>query len=785
MLLTDTANNQNLDVQVFIIKQVSRDKKAEFEKRYANFLGKDKSFFNWKNDFSNFVKPLMVGEQRLTSFLVPLIYDVSSSGNNLTLEELKFNDVIDLNYKKNVGEKNETLEKIENIYWNSTYNSIKKCPLLDFTKLAYIFQTNLNNNLGISSVMNFNVQLTVNAPSSATITLENFDYKYNFTQYENLDNQNDIYKSVFDTDDIVILRVAKRADRAWQNDTNIDLYSDGPSDYLQTIFTGFINNVNEDIDWNNKTQSVSLVCQGGSKLITYVRLITGQATADMDSTTAIVPISCYSVPQSTKPDGQYALDNTNIIKNIITRTITSLDNIPKCYEAKKKFNEAFNKLYNNTLNDNSVVGKQVQDNRVLYNKSVSENYNNFIVSHEQEGFFEIFRNIYKAKNKDEFLPIFKLIGTKQPAYQFLFNQFKQMFQANWETVYQFIKKIADNLQFNFYDDQYGVIHFEIINTDISHLYNQNDPNYLTQIISYTKTQDTNAIANVIPIFAQAVWANALNGQNLGIGAIVRDSALINKYGERPMTPQSITGLNYKSSCEKYGRELLDRMNRRINSYNLTMIGNPELKLAKYAYFREYSKLFYVEQISHQYNAGSSLTTNITCTYERPIITDVINAVNNPFESFGFNKESKINKEFLEEGNQINKQRKFNYLRGLLNNKLSTIQGDNYVEKLKELFSGVKQEEVSKKLIEILKTQFGYDMSTDASIQYWNDLYTAKDKDKPVIPFLFLDGYFWVHNFESDLYEQAKVLEEAEQKRVNDLIKKDQEKRNRQNKEGNK
>lgn len=768
MLINDIANNQNLDIQVFIIKQIQRNKKAEFEKRYANFLGKQKSFFNVSKDFSNLTKPLMFSEQRLTSFLVPLIYD-TKNWSNIDLEEQKF----DLKDDLNAIDQNGKLNKIEKVFWNKAYNSIKKCPLLDFTKLAYIFQTNLNNTLGISSVMNFNVQLTVNAPSSATITLENFDYKYNFTQYENLENQNDIYKSVFDTDDIVILRVEKRSDRDWQNDKYTDLYADGKDDALQTVFAGFINNVNENIDWNSRTQSVSLVCQGPSKLITYVRLITGQATADMDVQTAIVPISCYSIPQSTKPNGDYALDNTNIIKNIITRTLTSMDNIESCYKAKQNFNENFKKLYNNQLNDNKEVGQQVQNYRTEYNKAVSDNFEKFIVSHEEAGYFEIYKNIYKTKETDKYLPIFRLMGTDQPATQYAFNTFKQMFVANWETVYQFIKKIADNLQFNFYDDPYGVIHFEIIDTDISHLYNSNDPNYLTQVVSYQKTQDTNAIANVMPIYAEAIWANALNGQNLGIGAIVRDSSLISQYGERPMTPRNITGLTETKACERYGRELLSRMNRRINSYTLSLIGNPELKLAKYAYFKEYSKLFYIEQISHQYNAGSSLTSSIVCTYERPILSDVINAVDNPFSEFNLGDDKRIDKEFLSADNKIDKQRKFNYLRGLLNKKLETIKADNYVEKIKQLFANVNQDNVSNKLIAELKNKFGYDISTESSIKYWDKLYRAEDyKNAPVVPFLFLDGYFWVHNFDSDMYKLANSLQLIKQEEIEKAIETD-------------
>lgn len=769
----DTWDNQNLEVQIFIIKQVKRNEDEQFKERYKQFLGEGKSFFSKTKDFSNFVKPLMVGADYRTSFLVPLIsIDKASSYKGFNFEEQTFSNKSDFN--------DEDGKAIDKVYWNATYDSIKKCPLLDFTKNAYVFQTITNNQLGISSVVNFNVQLSVNAPSSATITLENYENKYNFTSAINAtvstpksesDEKelypNDIYKSVFETDDIVILRVAKRANKNYKEQKYTDLYSNGTADYYQTVFTGFINNVNESINWNSKTQTVSLVCQGASKLISYVRLITGQAVCDMDSATAIVPISTYSIPQAQGADGKYTLDNESIVKNVIVRTLTSIDKIKECFETRKKFLTAFQKLYNNEQNDN-IDGKQVQNYRTAYNDQISKHFMDYIVEDKDAGYYEIFRNAYKGKNRKEYLPIFRLMGTQQPAYQYAFNTFKQMFVANWESVYQFIKKIADNLQFNFYDDQYGVIHFEIIDTDMKHLYDTNDPNWLTQVISYSKDQDTNAIANVMPIYAQGVWAGTLEGQNLGIGAIVRDDSLIAKYGERPMTPRSITGLIEKKACERYGRELLDRMNRRINTYTLSLIGDPSLKLAKYAYFQSYRKLFYVEQINHQYNAGSSLITNITCTYERFIIADVLTATDNAYSSF----------QFKEPKNLTQTQSKFNYLRGLINNKLKEID-TNYISTLKQIFEKVNQNGVASKLLNILKNQYGYSMDGVAG-EYYNKLYMTDDqKQNPVIPFLYLDGYYWVHNFSSDLYAQAVSIEKVEKenrvKIENDTKKKEQKK----------
>lgn len=740
-MIKNSSANQNNEVQVFIIKQVDYSKQQEFENKYAKFLGFknfNKNPNSWNNlwkETKNFFNNFDSNKNRQTSYLIPLIYNKEQDNYGNTLTKKNISNGIDLN----IYDGKEVKNIADNIYVNDNiYSSILSCPLLDYTKLAYVFQTNQTGFLGISDVQSFNVNLNVHQPSSCSITMNNFNFKYNFTYEDGISEEN-LFKSVFDTEDIVILRMAKRESSILNQEKYLDLYAKDKNDYFKTIFTGFINNVNESINWQSKNQQLNITCSGASKKISYKRLITGQAVCDKDVSSALVPISCYTIPQSLDKDNKPTLKNKEIIKNIAVRTMTSIEKIKDCWMNKLLFEHSF--LNNASLKEsNNEIITAINYFRNNYNNNIKQNFNNYIV--EKDGRIEIYKNIFQTNETDSHLPSFSINGTEQPAYQYAFNQFNNLFVATYETVYQFIKKIADNLEFVFYDDQYGVIHFELIDTDIAHLYDSNDSNNFTQVISFSKEQNTDAIANIMTISTNSEYSGILEGQSLGILAVVRDPVSIEKYGERPMPPKPITGLTDKQACERYGRNLMFKMNRKINSYSLSLIGNPSIKIGKYGYLKDFHKLFYVESIRHQYTSGSSLISTVNCSYEREIIGRANELLNNPFEQFNFEKPKTDNKDLL-----------FLTFKNYLNNKLSQLNINNYEEDFTKIWGKVITGEVTKNIINKIKHLYGYLNDTE-NLYLVHVLYSPEQ-----IPYIYLDGYFWTQNFENDLYFQAFTIQQ--------------------------
>ena len=125
----DTWDNQNLEVQIFIIKQVKRNENEQFKERYKQFLGEGKSFFSKTKDLSNFVKPLMVGADYRTSFLVPLIsIDKASSYKGFNFEEQTFSNKSDFN--------DEDGKAIDKVYWSSDVCS-SDLPMIVLKSVRY------------------------------------------------------------------------------------------------------------------------------------------------------------------------------------------------------------------------------------------------------------------------------------------------------------------------------------------------------------------------------------------------------------------------------------------------------------------------------------------------------------------------------------------------------------------------------------------------------------------------------------------------------------------------
>lgn len=793
-MLIDNSNNQNIETQVFIIKQIERKNKKEFETKYANFLGSKKNFISnsivkgTADFFNNFTSKM---QDRKKSYLVPLIYDVSNYENTqLESVDIISNTTTDGYFytekDKKTGLETEKQINNTNLFFNTNFNSIKKCPLLDFTKLSYIFQTTIDNFLGISDVTSFNVSLDAYSGSSATISLDNFNYKYNFIEEdisikENIKFEN-LYQSVFDTNDIVILRVSKRSNRDNSLVKNIDLYSNGAEDYFQTVFTGFINNVSEETNWNSKSQSLTISCSGPSKVITYSRLITGQATADLDYGSAIVPISVYNIPQARQNDGTFSLENKDMVKNVIARSMTAIDNIPECHKAKEKFNKAFVENFNSAQNNNDNY-KNIANSRKEYNNAIFKHFESFIDNtFEKAGIYDIYTNVFKKENKNQFLPVFHIEGTNQPGAQYVFNTFNNLFVSNYNTVYQFIKQIADKIGFVFYDDQYGVIHFEKINTNIRHLFDENDPNNFTQVISFSKNQNTDLITNIMPVFGEGEYANILNGQAIGLGAVVRNAISIKKYGERPMSPINVTGIIDKKACERYGLEMMDKMNRKINSYSLSIIGDPSIKLGKYGYFRDYKKLFYVEKVNHSYSAGSNLSTSIVGSYERNIILSILD-VNNPFKAFKINEETAKNlknkspyTKFLYIRNYVNGKNideYYNAIDELMKETINSESGE-IIKKQKikleqsDILTKEAKEDISKKLISNQSKNYYYIQENGSEMNYIKEQYSTEQ-----VSFLYFDGYFWNNALSNDLYKEAYAIQQESIKQK--LMKENQKK----------
>ena len=626
-----TANNA---VKIYIIKQEAYENKLKFEQDYASLLG----------DATNPNKFLSTDNAAVTINrsikLVPLVsFDYISS----LYTSYKIQETVDR------PDFNGT--KPSNLYFLTSLLELRNCPLLDLSKLAYVFQIEGQSKGGLANVVSFNTNFSVNGQSSAELVLNNRDFLYNFKYFNNKEKYPYHLKCYFDTNDIIIIRMQKKNTRqdsllnsftkakidSWE-----DPYMESEKDAFTTVFTGYINDINSSFSFSNGQQQLSIVCTGPSKKLTWTRVLSHKAPASRDSSDAILPISAYENVQTRDENNKTTISNKDVVKNLIIRTYSGVLNIPAVRNSYETFIDAFDKAYsvqtdakikylydkiNKEKNDKQRQNYQRQldqrqtelrnicaEQQKIYNKTINENMNKFAEENKETGAIGIKRQLFIQFDK---IPnVFEINGTNQPAYQWAFENWSSLFKSDFSTVYQFIKGIADNLQFNFYDDPYGTIHFGVPNMTLMHLYDRNHPNNLNQLMSFSETQNTENIANVQ--YAEASFTYNLSMSM--INTVAKDYLSVQKYGEKMMQPFTMTGITDPNALRYAARMRMAKYNRKaLSSIRVNMQGEPYLKLDKYAYIKSLRKLFYIESYSHSYTAGDNFTTSLNGTYTRDIL----------------------------------------------------------------------------------------------------------------------------------------------------------------------
>ena len=794
--------SQNQEIQVFIIKQIERSEKDEFEAKYANYINGKNIFLN--DSATNIVNNLISSGGR-QNYLIPLIYDEPSK-DKIKLEEMKINGEL-YYYSQSFGIGGSSIyqipntnikyfkNKIKNFYYFNKYSFLLECPLIDYTKLSYVYQVKNNKMLGIGNVTSISTQFNINSSSNCNI---------NFVCGDN----DEINKDMFDVNDIVIVKILKNQKdiNKIKNNNNKNIYDD-EFNYYKNIFTGYIDNVNYTIDWGSKSKILNLICSGPSKKMLFTRIITGQATGTSnDIIAALTPLSVYSYPETRNENNEITISNQDVVKSIVIRTFCDIDSIDTVKENKLNVEYYFNQNaialtknsqnYQNIYNYKKKYEKAITDNMSKFFEVVKDdndnntyikirnNQNSLITETEKITSSPMQINVNNItttatstslipKKIKKQLPIMIVNGTNQPAYQYTFDNLKNTFIAQFDTLFQFLRKIATTLDFCLYDDVDGTIHFEVYNTSLMHLYNMDDANHLNNIITFTENQNTNEMYNIVQTSACGTLQGMPQTDQFGVYALIRDQKSVNKLGERYLNLGSIIGLQnnvddkskkdnniieqmYLQPLSTYARCMMQRVNSKaMSQISVRLLGNPLITMGKYAYIKDLGKLFYINSIRQTWSSDAFYTIDLTGIYTREKICNLGELTDNKYTNIGI-ESKKVDENIstitdmstlIPNSRKDSTIAKFEYVRQYINNKLQDAYNNNdVISTLQKYFYTSKN--FYSKIADILKKKFYYDDDNYLKLIYDNRNYI----------FTYLDGYFWEIPIQSDAYNLALQIE---------------------------
>lgn len=622
--VSPTSYTGNTGLKVYIIKQIEREDKEKFESVYGKF------FYVKKGLFKQVSIDLLNSPNAPKSYLVPLVYD-SPIFRDVRLNLMSFKEkAVDAYYYKN----GKPLP-IERLYVNPLYSFLLSCPLIDFTKLSYVFQTEgIDRNTGMGDITNCSVNLTNIGGSSASFTVLNNDNYYNVnTKYDDLSNlyRDEYNKTFFSYPDVAIIRMEKRNPKSdsflnsfrrtnYNNTLRKDPYAEGKNDIYKTVFTGYIRNVNTSVDYSQGRRSLDIRCQGPSIALTEKRMLMGPSVASKDLTASLMPLSILGYAQTNNDSNRENIHTSQVVKNLVTRVYTSITNIPEVVRDREKFAQVFNTIQSTEIVTDPNLGplnKTLDATRNSYNQKIDKNIKKYSLESNKGQFIQVWKNSFISF--DNALPCFQINGTNQPAFQRIV-QSPTVFTSNFQTCFQFLQGLADRLGFNFYDDEFGTIRFELLDSSLYHLQKLDSPNRLTQVISVSRSENIDQLMNIQTVWGSWPFESQGTSESQGIGAVVRFEDLIKKYGERNNSPLNIPGITTVQACKNYAANIMYKHNSQImGTYSANLICNPDVEVAKYAYVEEYNKLFFLGTVSHNWSSSSIPTTSVQGFYERDLM----------------------------------------------------------------------------------------------------------------------------------------------------------------------
>lgn len=437
----------------------------------------------------------------------------------------------------------------------------------------------------------------------------------------------------------------------------VEVYMSDWKGNLNCVFTGYVSNVA--LNDNGLQKTISLQCDDITKKLTWV-YFNAQAGFDVKEARG-VKLSAYT-------ENQQPLQLNEVVSNILAETYCDIYKkddfvlkLVRLYANAFKWsqktnlktaniNEAYYKMrdlivkelekyvqvqyvHKTIANYDTMTLESVPINKELgrIGKKVTIDYETLVKDKEQKG---------KGYIQTPFVPIeesdiaFKIEGMNQVAWAWTTNNGSWDFLfSNYKRSSDFIREIANMVQYEFFANPIGIIFFRPPNFNLPRAIGLNDDvdayiqeNYWVDndnekyFDHFNTTVNDNKIYTRVNVIGQNKAMNITHA--LLKKATYAPQSYLNKYGLRMMPTTTKVGLLNDKACETYGELLLHKNNINYELCSTSCVLNSNYTIGQPIFIERQLAVWYVGRVVHSFTAGSGCSTELTLTYKRtPLCLD--------------------------------------------------------------------------------------------------------------------------------------------------------------------
>lgn len=431
----------------------------------------------------------------------------------------------------------------------------------------------------------------------------------------------------------------------------VEVYMSDWKGNLNCVFTGYVSNVA--LNDNGLQKTISLQCDDITKKLTWV-YFNAQAGFDVKEARG-VKLSAYT-------ENQQPLQLNEVVSNILAETYCDIYKkdefvlkLVRLYANALKWsqktnlktaniNEAYYKMRDLIIKELQkyveiqYVHKIIADydkmslSSVPINKELGRigkkatiDYETLVKNKEQKG---------KGYMQTPFVPIeesdiaFKIEGMNQVAWAWTTNNGSWDFLfSNYKRSLDFVREIANMVQYEFFANPIGIIFFRPPNFNLPRAIGLNEDvdayiqeNYWVDNVNekyfdhFNTTVNDNKIYTRINVIGQNKAMNITHA--LLKKATYAPQSYLNKYGLRMMPTVTKVGLLDDRACETYGELLLHKNNINYELCSTSCVLNSNYTIGQPIFIERQLAVWYVGRVVHSFTAGSGCSTELTLTYKR-------------------------------------------------------------------------------------------------------------------------------------------------------------------------